>query len=69
MPEEEKTALYDRAMKKGENLMPYDVAKIMGKRRIKKYGWEESAKVICEIMERCGFWCDMQFAAYAITMI
>lgn len=69
MSEEEKTKLYFRALKKGENLMPCDVAKIIGIRRIKKYGWEESAKVICEIMERCGFWCDFQYATYAIMAI
>lgn len=69
MSEEEKTALYDRAIRKGENLMPCDVAKIIGKRRIKKYGIEESAKVICEIMERCGFWCDLQYATYAILAV
>ena len=69
IPEAEKTALYFRALKQGESLMPCDVAKIIGKTRVKKYGIEESKKTVIEIMERCGFYCDDADASFALETV
>ena len=66
MPEIEITKLYRKAFKFGENLMPCDCAEIIGKTRIKKYGKQECASVIVELMERCNFYCDMHEALQAL---
>ncbi len=58
MPDSEITELYDECFLFGENLMPCDIAEIIGAVRISKYGRRECARVIVELMERCGFYCD-----------
>ena len=62
-------ALYWRCFKKGENLMPCDCAQIIGKRRLKKHGLEECARILVDLMERCGFYCDIDEAKFSLEIL
>lgn len=66
MPETEISRLFWRAFDMGESLMPCDVAKIIGKCRLKKYGIEECSRVLVDVMERCNFYCDSAEATEAL---
>lgn len=58
IPQDEFHALYCRSFAKGESVMGYDIAKIIGIRRLRKYGMDECARVLADLLERCGGWCD-----------
>lgn len=61
-PQEEISVLYWRCFDKGENLQGWQVAKIIGIRRLRKYGMAECARVLVDLMERCDFYSDEKTA-------
>ena len=65
--EDQKNRLYRIAFNFGEYLMPSDCADIINRnfKRHDLYGIRERARVIREMMERCGFWCDNREAIIA----